>query len=88
MEVGTEHGTIGHPSQYYNNYHMFGATTTLNAVSSPGVVVTLEIFFLGLVLPVTVINIKNVHKQENKNVRNVKKKKGMPKCKQGRASAS
>ena len=47
--------------------------TTTNAVSSSGVVVTLEIFFLGLGLTVTEINIKKVQKQDFKNIKNVKK---------------
>ena len=42
-----------------------------NAVSSSGVVVTLEIFFFGLGLTVTEINIKKVQKQDLKN-KNVK----------------
>ena len=39
---------------------------TVNAVSSCGVVVTLEIFFFGLGLTVTEINIKKVQKQDLK----------------------
>ena len=43
-----------------------------NAVSSSGVVVTLEIFFLGLGLTVTELTIKKVQKQDLKNIKNVK----------------
>ena len=45
-------------------YYMPVTTTikTVNAVSSSGVVVTLEIFFLGLRVTVTEINIKKVQK--------------------------
>ena len=65
---------------------MPGTTTiTVNAVSSSGVVVTLEIFFLGLGLTVTEINIKKVQKQDLKNIRNVKRcRDGMPKSMQTR----
>ena len=43
-----------------HNYYMPGITTkpAVNTVPSSGVVVTLEIFFLGLGLTVTEINIK------------------------------
>ena len=53
---------------------MFGTTTKLNAVSKSQseVVVTLEIFFLGLGLTVTEITIKKVQKQDLKNIKNVK----------------
>ena len=58
---------------------------TVNAVSSSGVVVTLEIFFLGLGLTVTEINIKKVQKQDLKNIKNVKRcRDGMPKSMQTR----
>ena len=65
-------------------YHMPGTTTiTVNAVLSSGVVVTLEIFFLGLGLTVTEINIKKIRKQDLKNIKNVKKcRDGMPKSMQ------
>ena len=46
-------------------YYMLG-TTTNSAVSSSGVVVTLEIFFLGLGVTVTEVNIKKVQKQDLK----------------------
>ena len=63
-----------------------GTTTiTVNAISSSGVVVTLEIFFLGLGLTVTEINIKKVQKQDLKNIKNVKRcRDGMPKSMQTR----
>ena len=52
---------------------------------SCGVVVTLEIFFLGLGVTVTEINIKKVHKQDLKNIKNVKGcRDGMPKSMQTR----
>ena len=52
---------------------------TVNAVSSCGVVVTLEIFFFGLGLTVTEINIKKVQKQDLKNIKNEKRcRDGMP----------
>ena len=58
---------------------------TVNAISSSGVVVTLEIFFLGLGLTVTEINIKKVQKQDLKNIKNVKRcRDGMPKSMQTR----
>ena len=58
---------------------------TVNAVSSCGVVVTLEIFFFGLGLTVTEINIKKVQKQDLKNIKNVKRcRDGMPKSMQTR----
>ena len=58
---------------------------TVNAVSSSGVVVTLEIFFFGLGLTVTEINIKKVQKQDLKNIKNVKRcRDGMPKSMQTR----
>ena len=63
-------------------YYMPVTTTikTVNAVSSSGVVVTLEIFFFGLGLTVTEINIKKVQKQDLKNIKNVKRcRDGMPK---------
>ena len=65
---------------------MPGTTTiTVNAISSSGVVVTLEIFFLGLGLTVTEINIKKVQKQDLKNIKNVKRcRDGMPKSMQTR----
>ena len=51
---------------------------TVNAVSSS--CVTLKIFFLGLALTVTEINIKKVQKQDLKNIKNVKRcRDGMPK---------
>ena len=68
-------------------YYMPITTTikTVNAVSSSGVVVTLEIFFLGLGLTVTEINIKKVQKQDLKNIKNVKRcRDGMPKSMQTR----
>ena len=67
-------------------YYMPGTTTiTVNAISSSGVVVTLEIFFLGLGLTVTEINIKKVQKQDLKNIKNVKRcRDGMPKSMQTR----
>ena len=54
-----------------HNYYMPVTTTikTANAVSSSGVVVTLEIFFFGLGLTVTEINIKKVQKQDLKNIK-------------------
>ena len=54
--------------------HMLGTTTKLSnyAVSSSGVVVTLEIFFLALGLTVTEITIRKVQKQDLKNIKNVK----------------
>ena len=65
---------------------MPGTTTiTVNAVSSSGVLVTIEIFFLGLGLTVTEINIKKVQKQDLKNIKNVKRcRDGMPKSMQTR----
>ena len=48
-----------------------------NAVSSSGVVIILEIFFLGLGLTATEINIKIVQKQDLKNVKGCRD--GMPK---------
>ena len=48
-------------------------------------VVTLEIFFFGLGLTVTEINIKKVQKQDLKNIKNVKIcRDGMPKSMQTR----
>ena len=67
---------------------MMPVTTTIktvNAVSNSDVVVTLEIFFLGLGLTVTEINIKKVQKQDLKNIKNVKRcRDGMPKSMQTR----
>ena len=63
-------------------YYMPVTTTikTVNVVSSSGVVVTLEIFFFGLGLTVTEINIKKVQKQDLKNIKNLKRcRDGMPK---------
>ena len=59
---------------------------TVNAVPSSGVVVTLgEIFFFGLGLTVTEINIKKLQKQDLKNIKNVKRcRDGMPKSMQTR----
>ena len=68
-------------------YYMPVTTTikTVNAISSCGVVVTLEIFFFGLGLTVTEINIKKVQKQDLKNIKNVKIcRDGMPKSMQTR----
>ena len=60
-------------------------TTTNSAVSSSGVVVTLEIFFLGLGVTVTEVNIKKVKKQDLKNIKNVEGcRDGMPKSMQTR----
>ena len=74
------------PGYITHYYYMPGTTTiTVNAVSSSGVVVTLEIFFLGLGLTVTEINIKKVQKQDLKNIKNVKRcRDGMPKSMQTR----
>ena len=74
---------VGYITHYY---YMPGTTTiTVNAISSSGVVVTLEIFFLGLGLTVTEINIKKVQKQDLKNIKNVKRcRGGMPKSMQTR----
>ena len=48
-------------------YYMLGTTTKLSMpFPSSGVVVTLEIFFLGLGLTVTEITIKKVQKQDLK----------------------
>ena len=62
--------------------HAWNYYQTVNAVSSS--CVTLKIFFLGLSLTVTEINIKKVQKQDLKNIKNVKRcRDGMPKvCKQ------
>ena len=58
---------------------------TVNAVPSSGVVITLEIFFFGLGLTLTEINIKKVQKQDLKNIKNVKRcRDGMPKSMQTR----
>ena len=68
-----------------HNYYMPGTTTKLRTApfQSPGVAVTLEIFFLGLT--VTEINIKKVQKQDLKNIKNVKRcRDGMPKSRQTR----
>ena len=56
---------------------------TVNAVSSYGVVVTIaEIFFIGLGLTVTEVNI---NKQDLKNIKNIKRcRDGMPKSMQTR----
>ena len=66
-------------------YYMPVTTTiykTVNAVSSSGVAVTLEIFFFGLGLTV---NIKKVQKQDLKNIKNVKRcRDSMPKSMQTR----
>ena len=49
---------------------MLGTTTKLSmSFPSSGVVVTLEIFFLGLGLTVTEITIKKVQKQDLKNIK-------------------
>ena len=56
---------------------------TVNAVSSFGVVVTLEI---GLGLTVTEISIKKVEKQDLKNIKNVRMA-CQKVCKQGRDNA-
>ena len=42
-----------------------------NAVSSSGIVVTLEIFFLGVGLTGTEINIKKVQKQDIQDIKNI-----------------
>ena len=71
---------VGYITHYY---YMPG--TIVNAISSSGVVVTLEIFFLGLGLTVTEINIKKVQKQDLKNIKHVKRcRDGMPKSMQTR----
>ena len=71
---------VGYITHYY---YMPGTTTiTVNAISSSGVVVTLEILFLGLGLTVTEINIKKVQKQDLKNVKRCRD--GMPKSMQTR----
>ena len=62
-------------------YYMLGTTTKL---SMPFQVLK-EIFFLGLGLTVTEINIKKVQKQDLKNIKNVKGcRDGMPKSMQTR----
>ena len=67
---------------YYTLLHAWNYET-VNAISSSGVLVTLEIFFLGLGLTVTEINIKKVQKQDLKNIKNVKRcRDGMPKSMQ------
>ena len=56
-------------------YYMLGNTNKLSVLFhlSSGVIVTLErIFFLGLGVIVTEINIKTVQKQDLKNIKNVK----------------
>ena len=63
--------------------HAWNYYQTVNAVSSS--CVTLKIFFLGLGLTVTEINIKIVQKQDLKNIKNVKRcRDGMPKSMQTR----
>ena len=81
-KVGTELLTVIGLHQILavtHNYYMLGATTKL---SMPFQVLGLwlhlkEIFFLGLGLTVTEINIKKGQKQENENVK--KCRDGMPK---------
>ena len=65
-------------------YYMPVTTTikTVNAIPSSGVVVTLEIFFFGLGLTLTEINIKKVQKQDLKNVKRCRD--GIPKSMQTR----
>ena len=64
-------------------YYMPGTTTKLPTPFQ--VLVTLEIFFFGLGLTVTEINIKKVQKQDLKNIKNVKRcRDGMPKSMQTR----
>ena len=59
--------------------HAWNHYQIVSAVSSSGVVVTLEIF-LGLRVTVTEINIKKVQKQDLKSIKNVKRcRHGMPK---------
>ena len=68
-------------------YYMLGNTNKLSVLFqlSSGVIVTLEIFFLGLGVTVTEINIKKVQKQDLKNIKNVKGcRDGMPKNMQTR----
>ena len=68
-------------------YYMFGNTNKLSVLFqlSSGVIVTLEIFFLGVGVTVTEINIKKVQKQDLKNIKNVKGcRDGMPKSMQTR----
>ena len=67
-------------------YYMPGTTTvTVNAISSSGVVVTLEFLLRLIGLTVTEINIKKVQKQDLKNIKNVKRcRDGMPKSMQTR----
>ena len=72
---------------YITHYYMPGTTklsTPFQVLVHGGVVVTLEIFFLGLGLTVTEINIKKVQKQDlKKNIKNVKRcRDGMPKSMQ------
>ena len=56
-------------------YYMPGTTTKLSTLFQVLVLsrVILEIFFLGLGLTVTQINVKNVQKQDLKNIKNVKR---------------
>ena len=64
----------------YITHYYYMPGTTVNTVSSSGVVITLEI---GLGLTVTEINIKKVQKQDFKNIKNVKRcRDGMPKSMQ------
>ena len=85
--VGRAVGPLSGSSWLYYSLllHAWNYYSTVNTVSSSGVVVTLEIFFLGLGLTVTEINIKKVQKQDFKNIKNVKRcRDGMPKSMQTR----
>ena len=75
--VGPSSGLAGYIIHAWNYYQ------TVNTVSSS--CVTLKIFFLGLGVTVTEINIKKVQKQDLKNIKNVKGcRDGMPKSMQTR----
>ena len=63
--VGPSSGLAGYILHAWNNYQ------TVNAVSSS--CVTLKIFFFGLGVTITEINIKNVQKQDFKNIKKCKK---------------
>ena len=75
--VGPSSSLAGYIIHAWNYYQ------TVNTVSSS--CVTLKIFFLGLGVTVTEINIKKVEKQDLKNIKNVKGcRDGMPKSMQTR----
>ena len=76
--VGPSSGLAEYITYYYTCLELL---QTVNAVSSS--CVTLKIFFLGLGVTVTEINIKKVRKQHLKNIKNGKRcRDGMPKSMQ------